>query len=278
MALVQSDLDAIRSIIVDELSMIETHCPNFGNYMSDYVTYSYPQSLDPQLVTNFTDYMSDYVMYSYPQSLDSNLTVGITSYLSEYQTNGYPSSSSVDFTPILNDLGLVKQYTDSIESTLSQIKIKTDTIAPVDLTSIGTDISTISTNVSSIKTKTDSLQNCDLVPLGNVVTSLFNDLTSVKTKVDLNLDSKVSSIYPSLQSLLSDPSALSGLDYFNLDGNYGSFPNGSNVKLLPQNSLYVVEKSYLFQNDTNQFIVMYVLNDSFGKKMVAPHNYLELVV
>jgi hypothetical protein len=68
------------------------------------------------------------------------------------------------------------------------------------------------------------------------------------------------------------------MDYFDLNGNYGSHPNLSNVVLLPHRHAYVVERSYLFQNDTDQFIVMYVLIDALGKKMVAPHNFLEKVV
>lgn len=113
----------------------------------------------------------------------------------------------------------------------------------------------------------------DLTQVGNMITALNTGFTALSTSVD----TKINALPATVSGLITN-SNFQQMDYFDLNGNYGSYPNLSNVLLLPHNHAYAVESSYLFQNDTDQFLVMYILTDALGKKMVAPHNFLQLVV
>lgn len=279
MALTTTDLDNIRNIVQEELSNVGLS-PNQDllNFLGDYMTNGYPLSSTAFDTMSLSSFLGSFSTNGYPLVATDIDLMSLASYLGDYSTNGYPSgggsSTSVDLTPLQNDLATIKMYTDTIETVLSQIKSKTDTITSVDTV-------TINTKLDSIKSKTDTItpsQPVDLSPLSTSVSALSTLVSSVQSKIDLNLDAKVSSVFPAVSALLADPSALSGLDFFNLDGNFGSYSNGTQVNLLPNYSPYIVEKSYLFQNDTDQFLIMYVLINVEGKKMVAPHNFLTLDV
>lgn len=70
------------------------------------------------------------------------------------------------------------------------------------------------------------------------------------------------------------PPAQSDSSMFSLDGNFDTYPNGTTVQIHPSSRDYTVESSFFFRNDTNQFVVMYWIVDSKGKKVSVPHNYL----
>ena len=269
MPLDQTDLDAITLIVQTELST------KFDIFLADYTTNGYP-IIPFDGFTKLDLLINDHATNGYPIIPLDGFTK-VDAFLNDYAINGYPTAgagATVDLTPvqtvvdaILIDVTTLKSYTDTVETSLTAIKTKTDTIATTNLTPI-------QTVVDAIKLKTDTITVTDLASLTTIANLINGKVTTVQNSLDTNLDIKVSTIYPQISALLSNPTALNGFDYFDLNGNFGSFPNTHDVYLYPNNHPYKVEKSYLFQNDTNQFLIMYILIDSLGKKMVAPHSYL----
>lgn len=284
MALTVSDLASIRTIIQEELANVAlSPNPDLLNFLSAFNANGYP-IIPLDGFTKMDALLNDYAINGYPVIPVDGFTK-VDAFLTDYATNGYPTSSTgggtidlsplqvvvdqlaLDTTSLKNDTATLKGYTDTVETSLTAIKAKTDTITVVNL-------APVQTVVDAIKLKTDTIAPTDLAPLTTLSTLINGKITTVQNFLDTNLDSKLSTLYPQISALLANPTALNGFDYFDLNGNFGSFPNTHDVYLYPNNHPYKVEKSYLFQNDTNQFLIMYILVDSLGKKMVAPHSYL----
>ncbi len=308
MALTTTDLTSIRTIIQEELANVSlspnqdllnflsafntngypiiplSTFGNLDNYLTDYSASGYPMTTLSFDVGGLDGFISDYNTNGYPIIPIDGFTK-VDAFLNDYAINGYPTSSigggTIDLTPVQtvvdqialdatalkNDTAIIKGYTDTVETSLTAIKAKTDTITAISL-------SPLQVVVDAIKLKTDTITPTDLSPLTTISNLINGKITTVQNSLDTNLDSKLSTLYPQISALLSNPTALNGFDYFDLNGNFGSFPNTHDVYLYPNNHPYKVEKSYLFQNDTNQFLIMYILIDFLGKKMVAPHSYL----
>lgn len=70
------------------------------------------------------------------------------------------------------------------------------------------------------------------------------------------------------------PPAQTDTSLFSLNGNLDTYPNGTLVQIFPSSRDYTVESSFLFRNDENQFIPMYWIIDTNGKRVSVPHNFL----
>lgn len=63
-----------------------------------------------------------------------------------------------------------------------------------------------------------------------------------------------------------------------LNGNFGSYPNGTVCQTFPSSRDYTVSRSYFFENDSSKFLIMYELLDSNGCLTVVPHDFVVIPV
>jgi hypothetical protein len=109
-------------------------------------------------------------------------------------------------------------------------------------------------------------------------TKISDDIIDLRfLEVKTLIENKINTLPATVTDMIVG-SSFEKMDYFDLNGNYGSFLNGTIVYLYPNNEVYTVEKSYLFRNDTGQFLIMCSLIDQNQKRTVAPQTHLSMTL
>lgn len=197
------------------------------------------------------------------------------------------SGGTVDLTPISNQLLLVQ---DNINANILGAVQAINGYLGGLVNGLGTGIENVDLRASEIYTLLQTYSsfqndtgyfNVNLAPVLDAITqqtvTLLHDVNVDLTPV-INLltplqTAELNNLHEDIVSLGTQLSTATVL-LDSLNGSYESFPDGSVVQIYPSSRSYVVDSSFFFRNDSNQFLIMYWLIDETGKKVSVPHNFL----
>lgn len=146
------------------------------------------------------------------------------------------------------------------------------------------DLSPIQNMISTLSTNFDVMVNNQISPILTNVSLIDTNLTSVHSiveNVNLNLQNNgLSAVVSALETVNEHLSIfdLSTLDGSSLNGQHGSYPDGSIVLVSPSNIEYTINHSHLVQTDEYDKTVVYKVYNNLGMSGYYPHSLVTLKV